>query len=182
MRVALAGLAGNAVLVGALGLRAAVGAGGDAQDPRELVAQGPSEWRAVVPMLAAGEGGSAGEPAEPPGFEADAVAAAVARTRAGGGQLTAGELLELLAWTGWPVELWDEVAAIAWCESRWSPGAVGDGGRSVGLLQLWTGWFEEGEEWHDAAVNLRVGLRVYRARGRFGGGGGWSCADRLGIP
>jgi hypothetical protein len=47
---------------------------------------------------------------------------------------------------------------------------------------LWGGWFREGEDPFDAVTNARVAVRIREIRGRFGGAGGWSCADRLGIP
>lgn len=119
---------------------------------------------------------------EPPTAAEDAVAAAVARTRTSGGALTAGEMLLMLAWTGWPIEWWDEAVVIGYCESRWSPGAVGDGGASLGLMQVWDGWFVAGEDPFDPLTNLRAALRVRTIRGRFGESGGWSCADLNGIP
>ncbi len=33
----------------------------------------------------------------------------------------------------------------------------------------------------DPIVNLRTALWLRTVRGHFGGGGGWSCADKLGI-
>lgn len=60
-------------------------------------------------------------------------------------------------------------------------------GGSHGLAQL-NGryWFDRyGEPFelrYDPVVNLRTALKLYQERGRFGGFGGWSCADRLGIP
>lgn len=65
---------------------------------------------------------------------------------------------------GWDGERLEEAARVAWCESRWSPSAVGDSGSSRGLLQLWSGWFDwAGEDlsrWADPVVNARVALRV----------------------
>lgn len=60
-------------------------------------------------------------------------------------------------------------------------------GGSHGLAQLnGSYWFERyGEDFsqrYDPVVNLRTARKLYEERGRFGGGGGWSCADRLGIP
>lgn len=98
------------------------------------------------------------------------------------GQLTEAEMRALLAEAGWPAELIPQALAVSWCESKWSPAAIGDSGRSVGLFQLWNGWFHEGEEPLDVLTNARVALRVREVRGRWGGGGGWSCADHLGIP
>lgn len=81
-----------------------------------------------------------------------------------------------------PPSLRPAFAAIGACESHHNPAAVGDSGNSLGWLQLWRGWFRPGEDPYDPVVNAAVGLRVYQARGRFGGAGGWTCADILGIP
>lgn len=118
-------------------------------------------------------------------MESIVVAAATGRVRALGGSLTEAEMDALLEVTGWPVEWRAEALAVAWCESRWSPLAVGDGSNSLGLFQLWRGWWPAAGEhldlWADPLVNARVALHARQARGRWGGGGGWSCADRLGI-
>ncbi|QFG02175.1 lytic transglycosylase domain-containing protein [Tepidiforma bonchosmolovskayae] len=94
-------------------------------------------------------------------------------------QLTEAQMREVLRLAGWPAELVDEALAVSWCESRWSPGAVGDGGSSLGLFQLWGGWFAAVglplERWDDPVVNATAALRVLELRGRWGGPGGWSC-------
>lgn len=117
--------------------------------------------------------------------EAIVTAAATGRVQALGGSLSEAEMDALLAATGWPVEWREEAKAIAWCESRYRPGAVGDGGNSLGIFQLWTGWFaaagEDPEQAYDPTVNSRVALYVRTTRGRWGGGGGWSCAGLNGI-
>lgn len=91
----------------------------------------------------------------------------------------------VLTEAGWPVEWHDDALAVAWCESKWTPYAVGDGGNSLGLMQLWRGWFEPAGysvgQAFDPLVNARVALYVRQVRGRFGGAGGWSCAERTGI-
>lgn len=108
------------------------------------------------------------------------ISTAIARVNAIGGQLTADELVAVLRLAGWPDSLIPEAMSVSWCESRWSPYAVGDGGNSLGLFQLWTGWFpafhEDLSAWYDPLVNARVARYVYERRGRWGGGGGWSCA------
>lgn len=98
------------------------------------------------------------------------------------GQLTEAEMRALLAEAGAPAEWIAPMLTIAWCESKYSPGAVGDSGNSLGLFQLWAGWFYGGEDPYDPLTNARVAVRVREIRGRFGGGGGWSCADLNGIP
>ena len=94
-------------------------------------------------------------------------------------QLTESQMREVLRLAGWPDGMADEALAVAWCESRWSPGAVGDGGSSLGLFQLWGGWFAAVglplERWADPVVNAAAALRVLERRGRWGGAGGWSC-------
>lgn len=118
-------------------------------------------------------------------LESIVVAAATGRVRALGGSLTEAEMDALLEVAGWPVEWRAEAKQIAWCESKWSPYAVGDGGNSLGLWQMWTGWFgpagEDIEGWADPLVSARVALYVRQVRGRWGGGGGWSCAGLNGI-
>ena len=51
-------------------------------------------------------------------------------------QLTEGELTAVLQSAGWPEELIPAALSVAWCESKWSPSAIGDSGSSVGLFQL----------------------------------------------
>lgn len=105
---------------------------------------------------------------------------AMRRIRQNGGQLTLREMTSVLRAAGWPRELEAEALAIAWCESRWSPFASGDNGNSLGIFQLWYGWFPamgyDVLDWSDPVVNASVALRVYQSRGRWGGAGGWSCA------
>lgn len=75
--------------------------------------------------------------------------------------------------------------AVAWCESSFDPHAVGDGGRSLGWFQLWTGWAAwygvQVDALFDPATNAAVARAVFEHRGRWGGAGGWTCADLLGI-
>lgn len=110
------------------------------------------------------------------------VEAATVRVASQGGQLTETEMRALLAEAGAPAEWIAPMLTIAWCESKYSPGAVGDSGNSLGLYQLWSGWFYAGEDPYDPLTNARVAVRVREIRGRFGGGGGWSCATNNGIP
>ena len=118
-------------------------------------------------------------------MESIVVAAATGRVNALGWSLTEAEMRAVLTEAGWPEELLAEALTVAYCESRYRPGAVGDGGNSLGLFQLWTGWFPAAgysvEQAYDPVVNARVALYVRQVRGRFGGGGGWSCADLWGI-
>lgn len=113
------------------------------------------------------------------------VAAATGRVRELGGTLTEAEMRAVLTEAGWPAAWHDDALSVAWCESKWSPYAIGDGGNSLGAWQLWRGWFEPAGysvgQAFDPLVNARVALYVRQVRGRFGGAGGWSCADREGI-
>jgi hypothetical protein len=99
----------------------------------------------------------------------------------GAWQLSASERMVLYARAGVPTEYIPILEAIGYCESKHSPGAVGDSGNSLGWFQLWRGWARDGEDLHDPATNLAVALRIRETRGRWGGGGGWTCATILGI-
>lgn len=93
-------------------------------------------------------------------------AAATERVREIGGSLSEAEMDAVLAEAGWPVELWGQAKAVAWCESKWSPYAVGDGGNSLGAFQLWYGWFApagfSAEQAFDPVVNARVAWATYQ--------------------
>ena len=95
--------------------------------------------------------------------------------------LSADELRALLVEAGSPPEWVEPLVAIAFCESHGRPAAVGDAGASLGVWQLWVGWARDGEDLMDPLTSARVALRIREIRGRFGGGGGWSCAGLLGI-
>lgn len=99
-----------------------------------------------------------------------------------GTALTSEEVDALYAHVGVPWAWRADLKAIAHCESRWRFDAVGDNGNSLGLHQLWHGWAWAGEDLMVAETNTWVAVRVREIRGRFGGKGGWSCADLLGIP
>lgn len=118
-------------------------------------------------------------------MESIVVAAATGRVREMGGTLTEGEMRAVLTEASWPAEWHDAALAVAWCESHYSPYAVGDGGNSLGMFQLWYGWARpagyEPDQLFDPLVNARVALYVRQVRGRFGGAGGWSCAERMGV-
>lgn len=106
--------------------------------------------------------------------------------------LTLGELDYYAALAGWTLPDWLHMRRIiSECENRSLNPAAHNGadpaGGSHGLAQL-NGryWFdrygEDFEQRYDPVVNLRTALKLYLERGRFGGGGGWSCAGHLGIP
>ena len=117
-----------------------------------------------------------------PPVEATVEAMAVAPVVPADSPLTSEQMDVLYAHVGVPVEWRAELRAIAWCESQFRPYVTGDGGASLGLHQLWHGWFREGEDPMDPVVNTLVAVRVWEIRGRFGGAGGWTCADLAGIP
>jgi hypothetical protein len=108
--------------------------------------------------------------------------------------LSLAELDEAASLAGWPAEAgwWPEMRRIiveCECRSLWRFAHNGEdpNSGSYGLAQLnGTFWFEKaGEDFaarFDPVVNLRTALYVRTVRGRFGGAGGWSCADRLAIP
>lgn len=108
--------------------------------------------------------------------------ATVAAARALPTQMTEAEVDAVLEAAEVPLEWRAPLKAIGFCESRWQPGAVGDGGASLGWLQEWRGWFVAGEDPFDPVTAARVAVRIRTVRGRFGGAGGWSCATMLGIP
>lgn len=113
------------------------------------------------------------------------VQAATVRAAAHGGSLTEAEVIAVLREAGAPEEWIPPLLTIAFCESRWSPYAVGDGGNSLGMFQLWYGWARPMGYTPDDLFNplkaARTALYVREVRGRFGGGGGWTCADLSGI-
>lgn len=80
----------------------------------------------------------------------------------------------------------EDLVTIAWCESSgqsWVWNTNGEDSR--GLWQLWSGWFPAAgyslADWQDPHVNAATALYVRETRGRYGGIGGWSCADKHGI-
>ena len=92
---------------------------------------------------------------------------------------------------GWPDQpgWWPEMKRIIGCESGYnvySHNASDPNGGSYGLTQLngrqhFDKAGEDFEKRYDPVVNLRTALWLRTVRGHFGGGGGWSCADKLGI-
>ena len=95
--------------------------------------------------------------------------------------LTREQVADAARLAGWPEEAIRELLAVAWCESRNHRKAIGDHGNSLGLLQLWSGWFdyagEPREEWADPVTNARVALAAYRYSEDHNGDGWkiWSC-------
>ena len=115
-------------------------------------------------------------------IEPTVVQAATARAASQGGSLTEAEMVAVLTEAGWPAELHAAELAVAGGESRWSPYAVGEGGRARGVFQMqwsgagWRGWFipagEDEAMAHDPVVNARTAWWAYQRSGW----GPWSCA------
>jgi hypothetical protein len=65
---------------------------------------------------------------------------------------------------GWPAHLLDQVAEVAWCESRYNALAIN--GRIYGLMQVYSLWFAYGGHdvalWRDPVVNMRAALTAYQ--------------------
>ena len=78
-------------------------------------------------------------------------------------RLTRDEVKVLAEHVGFPEHTLEEVADVAWCESRFDPRATNDGVR--GLMQLHVMWFGYAgvslEKWADPMVNMEVALVVY---------------------
>lgn len=93
--------------------------------------------------------------------------------------LSYDELIAAATTAGWPAERLDEVARVAWCESRFRSDAVGYG--TYGLMQLIPFWFEvTGTDfalWSDPVTNLRVALYAFSSNIERGAQpwGPWSC-------
>lgn len=81
-------------------------------------------------------------------------------------QLTREEAIAVLEAAGWPTELHEQALAVIRCESNFRPGAIGDGGNSVGMFQLAWLWFgyagEDASLWSDPVVNARTAYATYR--------------------
>ena len=97
------------------------------------------------------------------------------------GQLSEAEMVGVLRAAGWAEADIPAALAVSWCESKWSPGALGDGGVSVGLFQIgrsrpgWNGWFIyfgiDESNWADPLTNAYTALLVYQ----HSGWGPWTC-------
>jgi hypothetical protein len=117
---------------------------------------------------------------------AQVVVTAAVAPLSGPEQLSHDQLRALLAEVGAPPEWVEDLVTIAWCESQGHPDSWNTKGEdSRGLWQLWVGWFRAAgftaDQWQDRHVNARTAVYVRETRGRYGGDGGWSCADLNGI-
>ena len=84
-----------------------------------------------------------------------------------GDPLTEVEMRAVLTAAGWPEELHAEALAVAYCESSWRPGVVGDGGKARGLFQIHASpWFayagEDLSAWANPVTNARTAWAVYQ--------------------
>lgn len=184
-----------------LAVLAVIGAIVDALAPAPAPAAGPAPrepapapHRLVLPAIARSDPtatpavaveAQAAPTASPAGTIESIVFGALDRTSREGGAMTPEEFAALMAYVGVPAEWRADMLTIAECESRLSPAAWGDGGQSLGILQLWRGWPQTlglgPVDLFDPVVNVRVGWLVRERRGRWGGAGGWTCADLRGI-
>lgn len=93
--------------------------------------------------------------------------------------LTYAQVTAFAIEAGWPAELADAVARVAWCESRFRPDAVGYG--TYGLMQVVPLWFEYAgigfDQWADPVANLRAALAAFRYSEEKGHSAwsAWSC-------
>lgn len=101
-----------------------------------------------------------------PAYVAPVASVSLVQAASVSGQLTEEQAIAVLQAAQWPTELIPQALAVAWCESKWSPGARGDSGRSVGWFQLnLATWFpyagEDPSMWADPLVNARVAWATY---------------------
>lgn len=114
------------------------------------------------------------EPPSAPSYGGGVVVAAEHLESEWPAQLSRDDLERVYDLAGVPVEWREPLAQISWCESRWRPGAVGDGGASLGLHQInWETWFpyslrlglveeSDSRRWSDPVTNTKVALGVVR--------------------
>lgn len=94
--------------------------------------------------------------------------------------LSYSAIYDLALQAGWPADRADEVARVAYCESRYRPGAIGYG-TTYGLMQLVPLWFSaSGTDfnlWSDPLTNLKVALYAFETDMSYGNDpwAPWSC-------
>lgn len=91
-----------------------------------------------------------------------AAAAGIAKMRRPGGSGVA-RWMPLARWVGWPTGALPTLQRVMWRESRGNPRAVNPSSRCAGLLQIHP--CHHVANVCDPLVNLRAGLRLYRAAG-----------------
>jgi hypothetical protein len=101
--------------------------------------------------------------------------------------LTHAQVIAFALEAGWPAELTDAVARVAWCESRFRPDAVGY--MAYGLMQVIPLWFEYAgipfERWSDPVANLKAALAAFRYSEAQGHSpwAAWTCKpEAITIP
>ncbi|MCL6643628.1 MAG: transglycosylase SLT domain-containing protein [Dehalococcoidia bacterium] len=101
--------------------------------------------------------------------------------------LTYAQVIAFAIEAGWPAELADSVARVAWCESRFRPDAVGY--MAYGLMQVIPLWFEYAgipfERWSDPVANLKAALAAFRYSEAQGHSqwAAWTCKpEAITIP
>ncbi len=104
------------------------------------------------------------------------------------GPLTYADVRAAAAAAGWPADLLDPVARVAWCESRYRPDAIGYG-VTYGLMQLIPYWFEavglDFSVWADPVSNMRAALVAYQSDidNGFPAWSAWTCKpDQVTVP
>ncbi|MCX7617815.1 lytic transglycosylase domain-containing protein [Tepidiforma sp.] len=159
-----------------------------AEEPRPAPA--PATTNAAASSAPAPAPSPAAPPAareEPAASPAPAPAPAVAPPAASLPPLTYAQVIAFAIEAGWPAELADSVARVAWCESRFRPDAVGYG--AYGLMQVIPLWFEYAglsfEQWADPVANLKAALAAFRYSEAQGHKpwSAWSCKpEAITIP
>ena len=91
-----------------------------------------------------------------------AAAAGIAKMRRPGGSGVA-RWMPLARWVGWPAGSLPKLRNVMWRESRGNPREVNPSSRCAGLLQIHP--CHRVANVYDPLVNLRAGLRLYRADG-----------------
>lgn len=125
-------------------------------------------------------------PATAPALPTPTVTMVAAVQYQAGTTLTPDDIRAVLRLAEAPADWVEPLTAIALCESHGRTGAIGDGGNSLGPWQLWYGWAApmgyKADDLYDPVKAAQTAVYIRTVRGRFGGGGGWTCADLLGIP
>jgi len=100
--------------------------------------------------------------------------------------LTTADVKAAALAAGWPADLVDDVAAVAWCESRFRPDAFYAGAH--GLMQMVALWFPAAgydfDTWTDPVVNLRVAYFAFQLDQTYGNEpwAPWSCKPEYNTP
>ena len=162
-------------------------------DPAPAAAPGEAEDPKPAPVPATSDAAASSAPAAAPAARAPespapaAATPAVAPPAANLPPLTHAQVIAFALEAGWPAELTDAVARVAWCESRFRPDAVGY--MAYGLMQVIPLWFEYAgipfERWADPVANLKAALAAFQyseAQGHSAWAA-WTCKpEAITIP